>query len=306
MGGSLYLYISEDPAGIESAQCRRIFDAQGGHGLMHMWLPQIVSVNGIWCVYFTADDGNTDNHRLYVISNPSPDPLQGEFKLAGHIKTDPDDSWAIHPKVFRHNDEWYMLWSGWESMRVFAETQHIYIAKMNDIGTFASPRVKLSSPDHEWERQWVRPDGVQLFKYPIFVNEAPFFFDTDKTDKMYIFYSASANWTPYYAIGALEARKGSDILDPASWTKSERPLFRQSKRNGVYGVGQPCMIPSPDGTEYYMLYIGHRTPATDLRSVRMQKIEFSPEGKPMLGIPVGLDAALPKPSGTPKSLFKKF
>ena len=233
--------------------------------------------------------------------------------IRDRIKTDPDDNWAIHAHVFEYDGELYMIWSGWESRRVYAETQGIYIAKLENPWTQCTPRVRISVPEHEWERQWVNPNGYKT-AYPVYVNEAPFFFGNDRTDRLYIYYSASAMWTPYYAIGELSAAKGSDLLNAASWKKKSKPVFSMSDPEwkdgkfaapaatpGVYAPGHPYIIPSPDGTEYFLIYMARDIVGDPYRpysrTVRMQKIGFSAEGTPELGSPEPVGKALKKPSG---------
>ena len=70
------------------------------------------------------------------------------------------------------NGQLYLLWSGWPERRHETETQCIYIARMENPWTTSSNRVMISLPDHEWERQWINPDGHRS-AYPIYVNENP-------------------------------------------------------------------------------------------------------------------------------------
>ncbi|MBB4037270.1 GH43 family beta-xylosidase [Dysgonomonas hofstadii] len=310
---NLSLFVSEDPTQLESSGPQIVCRARKDFGLRHIWHPQIVNIQDVWYIYASADDGNTDNHRIYVLENKESDPTKGSFVVRDRIKTDSIDNWAIHPHVFEYNEELYLLWSGWQTKRVYAETQVLYIAKLENPWTLSSQRVKISEPEYEWERQWVNPDGYKT-AYPVYVNEAPFFFTNNITDKLYIYYSASAMWTPYYAIGELSASKGSDLLDSSSWKKSSKPVFSTydpSRGNVdedhpveigvVYSPGYPYIIPSPDSTEYYLVYmardIANNPYQPYSRSVRMQKINFSPEGTPDLGMPEPIGKTFKKPSG---------
>jgi len=267
----------------------------------HLWGPEIHYINNKWYVYFAADDGNTDNHQIYVIENSSDDPFEGEFEMKAHIPTDKDHNWAIHASIFELGNKLYMIWSGWQTRRVGAETQCIYIAEMENPWSLKSDRVLLSKPEFEWERQWVNPDGTRT-AYPIYVNESPQAFHSKDKDKIIIYYSASGNWTPYYSLGMLTANANSDLLDASSWSKQREPVFTQNKDNGVYAPGSVSLIPSPDGTETYLLYharqVTNESPgALDSRAPRLQKIDWDEEGMPVLGVPVKIDQKLPKPSG---------
>lgn len=297
----LLLAVSDDPTDFGGKERHVICDIAAEYDLHHLWHPQIISIGGVWYIYFTADDGNTDNHQLYVLENPSKDPLSGKFRMRGRISTDPENNWAIHAHVFRHDGAWYMIWSGWETRRIFAETQCLYIARMRNPWTLATPRVLISRPEYEWECQWINPDGSTYVAYPLMVNEMPYFFCNEKTDRAYIYYSASANWTPYYSVGELSAPKSSNLLDPASWTKRPTPVLAQNREDGIYGPGYPYVIPSPDSTEYYFVYMARSNEinmhGNSSFGVYMQKIGFDDNGTPRIGNAVGRGVPLPKPSG---------
>jgi GH43 family beta-xylosidase len=301
-GDSILLWKTKDLTDLRNAPHKKVWlpnDPKSAHDL---WSPEIHYINGKWYIYYEADDGNTDNHQIYVIENAAKDPFEGKFISKGRISTDKGNNWAIHPDVFINKGSLYMTWSGWQSRRVSVEHQCIYIAKMKNPWTLESNRVLLSKPEYEWERQWINPDGSKT-AYTIYVNEAPQFFWSKNRDKVYIFYSASGLWTPFYAIGKLTADANSNLLNPSSWKKSEKPVFKQSPQDSIFSTGNCCFVPSPDGKEYYMLYHARRIPneppgASDSRSPRLQKIEWSKDGTPYLGVPIPESVQLPKPSGT--------
>ena len=180
-GGSIYIQAVEDPSDAEFAKMKVAVEMQKEYGLTHLWYPQITRIGGKWYIYVTADDGNTDNHKMYVLVNDNENPLDGKFQMAGRLKTDANDNWAIHGHVFQYRGELYMVWSGWQSKRVYAERQSIYISRMSDPVTLSGKRVMISTPEHEWEQQWLQRDGGSSVRYPVFVNEHPCFFSNDKT-----------------------------------------------------------------------------------------------------------------------------
>jgi GH43 family beta-xylosidase len=287
--GKLFLRVAADPADLAATPEKMICDMQRDHGLVHMWRPCLVNIDNVWYLYTTADDGNTDNHQLYVLANDSPDPLQGEFRMLGRVSTDPDNNWAIHASVFNYRNQLYMIWSGWVTRRVFAETQCIFIAKMKDPWTIDGPRVLISKPEHEWECQWVNADGSMATAYPLFVNESPTFLCDQSTDRVYIYYSASANWTPHTAIGELSASKDADLLDPASWTKRPHPVMKQDRQTGIYGPGSPCVVPAPDGSQLWLIYKAKDAEIAEagreINAVYMKPIEIDSRGVPDPGRP---------------------
>lgn len=298
----IILWKTKDLTRLEEAESKEIWLPKDKSNSCHLWAPEIHFIGEKWYIYFTADDGNTDNHQIYVIENNMNDPFEGEFVLKENVQTDNEKNWAIHASVFENKGKLYMIWSGWKKRRVETEIQCIYIALMENPWTLSSERILISEPDFEWERQWVNPDGSKT-AYPIYVNEAPHAFLSKNRDKILIYYSASGNWTPYYATGLLMAPSDSDLLNPKSWTKCSSPQFVQDPENKIYSPGNVCFIPSPDGKETYILYhartVMNEAPgAIDSRNPRMQKIDWDNQGIPILGKPVKVGEELKKPSGS--------
>lgn len=297
----LMLWKTHDITDLKNAPSKTVWVPKDASNAHHLWGGEIHRIDGKWYIYYAAADENMDNHQLYVLENTAADPFEGEFVMKGRISTDKDNNWAIHPNVFAHHGKLYMTWSGWQSRRVNTELQCIYIASMKNPWTLDSERVLLSKPEYEWERQWINPDGSKT-AYTIYVNESPQFYENHSGDKVFIFYSASGTWTPFYALGRLMANGDSDLLNPDSWGKSERPVFKQCPENNVYGPGHCCFIPSPDLKEDYILYDARRiendpSGTMDSRSPRLQKIEWSEDGYPYLGIPLPEAVRIAKPSG---------
>lgn len=300
------IWKTKDITDLKNVKGKDVWMPKKKESAFHLWGPELHRIDNKWYIYFAADDGNTDNHQIYVIENSSDDPTDGEFEMKGRIATDAGNNWAIHASVFNHNNEWYMIWSGWQTRRIETETQCIYIAKMENPWTLKTDRVVISKPEYEWERQWISPDGSKT-GYPIYVNEDPQFFYSKDKSKVLIYYSASGTWTPYYAVGLLQADANSDLLNPASWTKSKSPVFSQNEDNQVYATGSPCFIPSPDGTETHFLYQARAidkepygslpSRSVDTRSPRLQKMEWGEDGLPVLGEALSEIEKIKKPSG---------
>lgn len=261
-----------------------------------IWAPELHFLAGKWYIYFAADDGLNRNHRLYVLENASPDPLEGDWKLMGKLTT-PEDKWAIDGSVFEHQGQLYLLWSGWEG----AENgrQDIYLCRLQNPWTATGPRVRLSKPEYEWEKNGdiVRPgpDG----KFHVDVNEGPQALLRD--GRVFVIYSASGCWTDDYALGMLWAEKGSDLLDPASWRKHPSPVFKAagSGSTGVHGAGHNSFFRSPDGTEDWILY--HANPQAGQgcgghRNPRAQRFTWTPSGMPDFGAPISAGVPLSVPS----------
>ncbi|GGF15686.1 glycoside hydrolase family 43 protein [Hymenobacter cavernae] len=279
---------------LKNAPSRVVWTAPAAGPNSHdVWAPELHFLGGKWYLYFAADDGNNSNHRLWVLENPSPDPLQGTWEMKGKL-SGVEDKWAIDGSVFKHKNKLYLVWSGWEGD--LNGKQDIYIARLKNPWTIKGPRVRLSTPTYPWER-----DGDLDPKNDpphVDVNEGPEVLGHG--NKLFLIYSASACWTDSYALGMLTANANSNLLKPSSWRKSPEPVFRQSPENEVFAPGHNSFFKSPDGKEDWILY--HANSQRDqgcgsLRSPRAQPFTWNPDGTPNFGKPVSTQTRLPRPSG---------
>lgn len=257
-----------------------------------IWAPELHYIRQKWYMYFSADDGDNKNHRLYAIENSAKDPTDGKWVFKGQV-TDPSNKWAIDGNVFMHKGNLYMLWSGWEGDE--NGQQNIYIAKMKNPWTITGKRVKLSGSEYDWEKygdlgRHNNPPHVN-------VNEGPQFLAKGK--KMFIIYSASGCWTDYYALGMLTATIDADPLKAESWTKAPQPVFKSSAANGVYATGHNSFFKSPDGTEDWILYHANSAPGQGCggkRSPRAQRFSWNADGSPNFGVPLATGTQIPVPA----------
>ncbi|WP_052351639.1 family 43 glycosylhydrolase [Deinococcus pimensis] len=289
--GAFYHLVQSDTDGISVrtsltltglGQAKRTVVWQGGRQdspCCELWAPELVRWGDRWYVYYAADDGNNENHRMYVLEARSP---RGPYTFRGKV-AGADDRWAIDGTVFERAGKRYFLWSGWEGAENVQ--QNLYVARMRDPVTLDGPRALISQPDRPWE-QVGRPH----------VNEGPEVLT--RGGRLFVVYSASGSWTDDYCLGLLSLR-GSDVLDPASWRKSNGCVFRRDDAGGVYAPGHDGLVKSPDGTEDWHLYHANELPGAGWggRSVRAQRITWNEDGTPRFGRPAGFDEALPLPSG---------
>ena len=244
--------------------------AEEGADLSHSfeyWAPELHYLNGEWYIYVAADDGQNENHRMYVLKGTTQNPTD-PFEYVGMV-TDPSGKWAIDGTVMELNGELYFVWSGWEGDVNVA--QHIYIAHMSDPCTIDSERIMLSTPEYTWEKV-----GEPL------INEGPAILQND--GKTFIVYSASGSWTDDYCLGMLTLT-GDDPLNPAHWEKSAQPVF--SKRTGVaYGPGHCSFTTAIDGS-VWMIYHANLQSGTgwEGRSVWISPVTFDEGGIPNFGQP---------------------
>ncbi|MGZ8538087.1 MAG: glycoside hydrolase family 43 protein, partial [Flavisolibacter sp.] len=257
-----------------------------------LWAPEIHFIRDNWYMYFAADDGKNENHRMYVLQNSSKNPMKGEWVLKGKIG-DSTNKWAIDGSVFEHNGQLYMVWSGWEGDS--NGQQDIYISEMKDPWTLEGGRKRISSPVYDWEQHGDLNDPNN--PPHVNVNEGPQFLQHG--NRIFLVYSASGCWTEQYALGMLSIDANGNLLDSASWIKNPQPVFKRSESNAVYAPGHNSFFKSPDGTEDWILYHANSAPGQGCgrnRSPRAQKFTWSADGFPNFGEPVKAGVVLAVPS----------
>lgn len=279
-GNNVTLRRSTTLSGIEVGQSKVLWKPEGQTSSFgNIWAPEIHYLDQRWYVYFAATSADKD-HRMYVLENSAEDPFSGEWLFKGQI-TDSTDKWAIDGTVLEVNERRYFIWSGWEGdVNV---RQNLYVAEMSNPWTIQSERVEISRPQHAWETN-----------HTPHVNEGPQV--VVKNDTINLVYSASGSWTNDYSLGLMTAKISDDLLDPESWVKQDRPVFRSA--NGLYGPGHHSFTRSPDDSEDWLIYHTAKWQGAGwARLVRAQPYEWNEDDTPSLGKPVHPDEPIPIPSG---------
>lgn len=282
-GDKLVLYKTRNMADLKSAQEKTVWVPPPNTTYSkELWAPELHFINNKWYMYFAADDGDNNHHRLYVLENASADPLQGKWLFKGKL-SDATDKWAIDASVFENKGKLYLIWAGWEGDQ--NGQQDIYIARLKNPWTVDSKRVKISSPEYAWEKYGDLHDPGN--PPHVNVNEGPEILR--HKNKLFLVYSASGCWTDYYALGMLSTTVDKNLLDAASWKKSAVPVFKESLANKVYAPGHNSFFKSPDGKQDWILYHANSAPGQGCgkdRSPRMQRFTWNKDGTPDFGIPV--------------------
>lgn len=250
----------------------------------HIWAPEIHFRNGRWYVYFAAGGAEKVwDIRLYVLENPSANPLEGGWIEKGRLDTG-GESFALDATTFEHKGINYLLWAQ-KDPRIKGNS-NLYLAKMDTPWSITGTPVLLSRPEFPWEqvRYWVN-EGPAVIKHQ---------------GHIFITYSAAGTGAEY-CLGLLTARDDADLLDPKSWTKSPQPVFATFEHNGVFGPGHNCF--TTDGQTDILVY--HARSYRDIpgdplhdpnRHTRAQAIHWNANGTPDFGVPLP-DAGFAEPAG---------
>ena len=293
MQNKLVLWKTKDLSDLKNAEKKTIWVApQNTDYSAEIWAPEFHLINNKWYVYFAADNGSNNTHRMYVLENNSKNPMKGEWVFKGKIAAE-TDKWAIDGNVFTYKNQLYMIWSGWEGDS--NGQQNIYIAKMKNPTEIDGDRVLISKPSKPWELHGELHDDKNPAQ--VNVNEGPQFLSHG--DNVFIVFSASGCWTDNYSLGLLTFKGKDNLLDPSAWLKSENPILEQSDKNKVYAPGHNSFFKSPNGKEDWILYHANSNPGEGCgikRSPRMQKIKWDDKGYPVLDEPISEGVVIPIPA----------
>lgn len=304
-GRNLTLWKTRSLADLSSAEKKVVWTPPAtGPYSRDIWAPEIHLLRGKWYIYFAADAGTNRSHRMWVLENPSPDPLEGQWTFKGKV-ADADDKWAIDGSVFEVGEHLYMVWSGWEGD--VNGTQSIYIGELENPWTIKGRRVRLSSPEYPWEKVGDLKAKRDPEQNPGLNTDDPLHLDVNegpqilrRGGKIFLIYSACACWTDHYSLGMLSAQESGDLMASTSWKKHTLPVFWQSPAGSVYAPGHNSFFQSPDGKEDWILYHANSRPGDGCggkRSPHMQRFVWKPDGTPDFGRPVADGTELARPSG---------
>ena len=245
----------------------------------YIWAPELHRVNGAWYIYFAGaehefEPNGMPTHRMFVLENTDADPTTDNWVEKGQIVT-PMDSFSLDATTEAIDGVQYLVWA--QKDYDIPGNSNLYIAPMANPWTLAADPVMLTKPEYDWEC------------IDFLVNEGPAFLFHD--DKIFITYSASGTGVPY-AVGLLTADRGSDLMDPKSWTKSPVPVFKTCSENGQYGPGHNSFTKSEDDSEDLMIY--HARNYTEIkgdplfdpnRHARVGVVRWNEDGTPDFGVP---------------------
>ncbi|USN99650.1 MAG: glycoside hydrolase family 43 protein [Phycisphaeraceae bacterium] len=241
----------------------------------HIWAPEIHFIDGKWYVYFAASRADDIwRLRMYVLENESVNPLAGEWKEKGQIRTQ-WETFSLDETTFEHKGKRYLVWAQNASGD---RGTNLYIAEMDAPWSIVGPQVLISKPDLPWEHigHWV--------------NEAPAVLH--RNGRLFLTYSASAT-DANYCLGMLTADENANLLAANSWEKSPAPVFASSPETSQFGPGHNGFTTTPDGKTDILVYhdrnyehIEGEPLWNQDRATRAQVIEWNDHGTPQFGKPV--------------------
>jgi GH43 family beta-xylosidase/glycerophosphoryl diester phosphodiesterase len=203
--------------------------------LREVWAPELVHVDGVFHVYFSAGAGTA--HRMHVISSSTFETGKN-WGVAQQLRL-PDDKWAIDGAPFTYAGERWFVWSGWEGNSDGEQT--LYIARMTSPTTTTGARFVISQPREAWERVGGGP----------FVNEGPQPV-VDPDGQLHVVYSARHSWQADYCLADLRLKRSGDPTKVFDWYKSNGCLFGSDSRSMQKGWA-PTLYSNGPGHHSFVL-----------------------------------------------------
>ncbi len=203
----------------------------------HIWAPELHRIDGTWYIYFAAGEAeNIWNIRMWILSNDSEDPMEGEWKEEGQIKTQ-RESFSLDATTFKHKGKRYLIWA--QNVRGGDHGTALVMSEMKNPTTLTGPEVILTEPEFNWERmKYNVNEGAAVLK---------------RNGKIFVTYSASAT-NHNYCMGLLWIDENSDLMDVSNWNKSPGPVFYTNEELKRYGPGHNSFTIAEDGESVIMIY----------------------------------------------------
>lgn len=255
---------------------------QKGNMGAHIWAPELHYIDDSWYVFFAAGDReDVWNIRPYMLKCTGADPINDCWQELGIVKALDDDqlsfkSFSLDMTHFENNGEHYLIWAENRGNSV------LLLAKIDPKipSQLITKPMLLTKPEYDWE------------KIRFAVNEGPSVIKSK--DRIFVFFSASGTGEEY-CVGIVWADINSDLLDPSSWTKLDRPILSTQDLTGEVGPGHNSFVVDENGKQ---LMVYHARPASHLtkecgtycdetlydpcRHARIKEITFDQNNMPVI------------------------
>lgn len=270
--------------GLKTAEEKVILDEKDSDSeFRFIWAPELHFIGGKWYVFYAAS-GSADNIwdiNCHAAVCTGADPYNDKWVTKGKFQAAEGDDFAftrfsLDMTYFECGGKSYVIWAQ------NGGNSNLYIAEVDPSEPWktVTPAMLLTKPEYDWE------------KIRIPVNEGPSVLFHD--GKVIVAYSASATG-PEYCIGFMYADEKADLLDRASWTKTDKPALTSDDLVDEYGPGHNSFTVDENGDVIFVYhsrskecfegkcgYSDGDSLYDPCRSARIRKVVWDENGLPIL------------------------
>lgn len=239
-----------------------------------LWAPEIHYINGRWVMYY-AENIRACARICREGGDPmNPDDWGAEIPFASipnYYSTS-----SLDMTYFEVNGQGYVIWAQMGAGNAIQRST-LYLAKLdpNDPSRITGDTMILTTPQYAWEM------------VNFMVNEGPSVLQKD--GKIYVSFSASGTGVEY-CMGLVTANADSDLMDPASWSKTGYPVLTSQNVPGEYGPGHNSFTYDEEGNAIFVYHArsesgnSGNTLADSGRHARIKRVHWAADGTPILSM----------------------
>ena len=300
-GSALTLYRAANLGDFATAVGKVIYQPASGQAWSkHLWSPEIhyFSASDVgtdaagWYCFVGGSSGEADEsgsvnsgQRAYVIKCLDGDNLLGRWghPVTGEVNvpqlvTFPDSDYNDAElcggcSVIRIGGKPYITFVSEVGRGTSDFHQVICIAKFKNPWTVVGTPTVICTPTYGWEKGGYgfagRDESGNQKWYPQVVEGSTAVYGDDGS--VFIVYSGSGYWTPYYCLGQLTYKGGNPLL-ATNWTKKSTPILQKS--DSLCGTGHASYITDFSGNRWICYHAYRGSTATNADGTRKARNAF--------------------------------
>lgn len=239
-----------------------------------LWAPELHYIDGQWVMYYAT--GIKSCTRICRAGGDPMNPADWGAEIPFATIPNYNTTSSLDMTYFEANGTGYVIWAQMGAGNAIQRST-LYLAQLdpNDPSRITGDAMVLTTPQYAWE----------MVNY--MVNEGPSVLQKD--GKIYVSFSASGTGVEY-CLGLLTADAGSDLMDPASWTKTGYPVLTSQNVPGEYGPGHNSFTYDEEGNAIFVYHARSEstnsgdTLADSGRHARIKRVHWSADGTPILSM----------------------
>ncbi len=269
----LMIRVADSIAGLATAPDHAIVEVGTADIAGCFWAPELHVIGGRLHCFFAPCIGATDWKRVRchvmrlrdggdpVVAADWEQPRPVLQADGSPLQRDPEHpGLSLDMTYLEDGGRSYVMWSQRYITDRIGDAE-LWIATIDpaDPWRLTSDPVRIVTAEYGWDHE---------------VAEGPF--ALRHGDRLVVTYSGSAVG-PTYAVGAIEARSGADLLDPGAWTKAGAPVLGTGSNFSHWGPGHNTFSHDEDGLELVAFH-AHPTITTRGRCTALRRVHWAADG----------------------------